>query len=86
MVSEDFNAVVWMNEVMSHLVKSDQDAVISHYKHEGQTIAVQTRSIVYKSRISSSTRKERLWKAQEAAEQFAVRQFGDAKKSVQDGR
>lgn len=81
LISETFNAVAWMNDVMSHLIKSDQDAVVSHYKHEGQTLAVQTRSIVYKYRVNSTTRKERCLKAQEAAEQFAERQFGKAKKS-----
>lgn len=60
-----------MTEAMSYLVETEQDAEVIAYKKEGQTSQVQSRTVVFKSKISPVSRKKRCWKASDAAYNFA---------------
>lgn len=58
-MSENFNAVLWMQEVMQILVHSEADIEKTNYRSHGQTLSTQSRSLVYRPKIPMKERKYR---------------------------
>ncbi|XP_034234897.1 alanine--tRNA ligase, mitochondrial-like isoform X2 [Thrips palmi] len=80
-VSENFNAMLWMQEVLPILVQSEGDVVKTNFSSEGLTLSIQSRAFVYKSKIPLKERKHRCYEGCKAASKFVSRQFKGKKEN-----
>ncbi|KAJ1520657.1 hypothetical protein ONE63_003762 [Megalurothrips usitatus] len=70
LVSKNFNALLWINKILPHLVESDEHVAIHK---SAPSLKFQTLSVDYKFTVPTQTMKERCWKASQAAYKLANR-------------